>query len=218
MSISALDSDSERVVQEAIDNVMASKLQTVIVIAHRLSTIQNADRIAVVADGRVAEIGSHDYLMSINGHYKRLQDAGSSSVVDLNVAKKKDDDEDTDNQSQITEDEGKLAQIEMASSSRARMLGKADAGYFFVGAVGAILAGLVFPGWGIAFAYMIELLFRVSLFLKNIFQNRLFINLPYLTHTLSLTMNITCHASYSLYSLVKQPLTGLTHVKVHYFQ
>lgn len=48
----------------------------------------------------------------------------------------------------------------MASSSRARMLGKADAGYFLVGAVGAILAGLVFPGWGIAFAYMIELLFK----------------------------------------------------------
>ena len=54
---SALDSESEKSVQEAIDKVMASKSQTVIVIAHRLSTIRNADRIAVLKDGRVHEIG-----------------------------------------------------------------------------------------------------------------------------------------------------------------
>ena len=54
---SALDSQSEAVVQQAITSLMETKNQTVIVIAHRLSTIKNADRIAVVADGTIAEIG-----------------------------------------------------------------------------------------------------------------------------------------------------------------
>ncbi len=54
---SALDSQSEAIVQEAIDNLMETKNQTVIVIAHRLSTIKNADRIAVVADGVIKEVG-----------------------------------------------------------------------------------------------------------------------------------------------------------------
>lgn len=54
---SALDSQSEAVVQQAINSLMESKNQTVVVIAHRLSTIKNADRIAVVADGVIKEIG-----------------------------------------------------------------------------------------------------------------------------------------------------------------
>jgi ATP-binding cassette subfamily B (MDR/TAP) protein 1 len=54
---SALDSQSEAVVQEAITSLMESKNQTVVVIAHRLSTIKNADRIAVVADGVIKELG-----------------------------------------------------------------------------------------------------------------------------------------------------------------
>ena len=54
---SALDSQSEAVVQKAINSLMETKNQTVIVIAHRLSTIKNADRIAVVADGVIKEIG-----------------------------------------------------------------------------------------------------------------------------------------------------------------
>lgn len=51
---SALDTESEKIVQETLDAV--SRGRTVCVIAHRLSTIQNADLIAVVADGRVAEV------------------------------------------------------------------------------------------------------------------------------------------------------------------
>ena len=54
---SALDNESERIVQEALDKLMASKERTIIVIAHRLSTIRNADRIAFISDGRVKEIG-----------------------------------------------------------------------------------------------------------------------------------------------------------------
>lgn len=68
---SALDNQSEAIVQKALDNLM--KNRTVFVIAHRLSTIKNADRIAVINDGELAELGSHDELMQIeNGKYKHL--------------------------------------------------------------------------------------------------------------------------------------------------
>ena len=68
---SALDNKSEAIVQKAIDNLMQDK--TVFVIAHRLSTIKNADRIAVINEGELVELGKHDELMKIeNGQYKTL--------------------------------------------------------------------------------------------------------------------------------------------------
>lgn len=68
---SALDNKSEAVVQKALDNLIKNK--TVFVIAHRLSTIKNADRIAVINEGELVELGTHDELMQIeNGQYKAL--------------------------------------------------------------------------------------------------------------------------------------------------
>lgn len=68
---SALDNKSEAIVQKALDNLIQNK--TVFVIAHRLSTIKNADRIAVVNEGELAELGTHDELMHIqDGIYKKL--------------------------------------------------------------------------------------------------------------------------------------------------
>lgn len=67
---SALDNKSERVVQEALDNLM--KNRTVIVIAHRLSTVQNADKIVVVNDGQIVEEGKHGELLKKNGAYAAL--------------------------------------------------------------------------------------------------------------------------------------------------
>ena len=68
---SALDNQAEHIVQQAIDNLM--KDRTVFVIAHRLSTIQNAHRIAVINNGYLSELGTHDELLSIpNGDYKKL--------------------------------------------------------------------------------------------------------------------------------------------------
>ena len=68
---SALDNESEAIVQKAMDNLM--KDRTVFIIAHRLSTIKNADRIAVINEGELVELGTHDELMNIeNGQYKAL--------------------------------------------------------------------------------------------------------------------------------------------------
>lgn len=70
---SALDNKSEAIVQKAIDNLMVDK--TVFVIAHRLSTIKNADRIAVINEGNLVELGNHEELMQIeNGQYRTLYD------------------------------------------------------------------------------------------------------------------------------------------------
>ncbi len=67
---SALDNQSEKLVQEALDRLMANR--TTIVIAHRLSTIQHADKIVVMEQGKVVEVGKHDELLAHNGVYSNL--------------------------------------------------------------------------------------------------------------------------------------------------
>ncbi len=66
----ALDSESEKLVMEALTRLM--KGRTVITIAHRLSTIRDADKIVVLTQGELAEQGSHDELMALNGVYAAL--------------------------------------------------------------------------------------------------------------------------------------------------
>ena len=73
MKSSALDSESELVVQEALDNILTKQKRTTVIIAHRLSTIRNADIIAVVMNGGIVEKGSHDELMvAPTGYYRNL--------------------------------------------------------------------------------------------------------------------------------------------------
>jgi subfamily B ATP-binding cassette protein MsbA len=67
---SALDNESERLVQEALDRLMQGR--TTLIVAHRLSTIRAARRIAVLDDGWLVELGSHDELLARDGLYARL--------------------------------------------------------------------------------------------------------------------------------------------------
>jgi subfamily B ATP-binding cassette protein MsbA len=79
---SALDSESERLVQEALEHLMENR--TTLVIAHRLSTVRRADRIVVVARGRIVEQGTHDELMALGREYSKLhglQFMTSSEIV-----------------------------------------------------------------------------------------------------------------------------------------
>jgi ATP-binding cassette subfamily B protein len=67
---SNLDPGTEMLVEAALEKLMVGR--SVIVVAHRLSTVQRADKIAVVADAKISEIGTHDELIALNGHYALL--------------------------------------------------------------------------------------------------------------------------------------------------
>ncbi|GAC1378941.1 MAG: hypothetical protein NVSMB45_00460 [Ginsengibacter sp.] len=69
---SSLDTESERLVQDAINNLMQHR--TTLVIAHRLSTVRHADEIIVLQQGRIIERGTHEILLTLNGFYKKLVD------------------------------------------------------------------------------------------------------------------------------------------------
>ena len=75
---SALDSESEKYIQDAMEEVM--KGRTTIVIAHRLSTIRKADLILVVENGRIVERGDHQELMDHGGVYKKLHELQHTGV------------------------------------------------------------------------------------------------------------------------------------------
>ena len=69
---SSLDSESEALVQKALENLMQGR--TTLVIAHRLSTVVNAHQIAVVVKGRIVEQGTHQSLLNTGGEYAKLYD------------------------------------------------------------------------------------------------------------------------------------------------
>jgi ATP-binding cassette subfamily B (MDR/TAP) protein 1 len=159
---SALDTASEKIVQDALDKIMSSKTQSTVVIAHRLSTIRNADRIAVIEDGKVREIGSHDELMAKpDGRYHKLHmfqdlDADQAKMRDLRASIKSVKSEktiDTIKTDAAVFKEKELDEIDKvrakSNANRAwKLAWSKDRWYFFVGGIGAIMAGLMFPGFG----------------------------------------------------------------------
>ena len=80
---SSVDTETERLIQQALDRLMQGK--TTLVIAHRLSTIRNADQIVVLGNGGIAERGNHDELMAQRGiywHLNRVQSQDPTLVVE----------------------------------------------------------------------------------------------------------------------------------------
>mmetsp|Transcript_40967 Transcript_40967/g.67215 ORF Transcript_40967/g.67215 Transcript_40967/m.67215 type:complete len:1208 (-) Transcript_40967:912-4535(-) len=159
---SALDSESEAIVQLALNELMESHDRTTIVIAHRLSTIRNADRIAVIAGGKLVEIGPHDELMEKpNGRYKRLvesqkrkNDVSVAAIKKDNLLTLEQDDENVDFEKEAEEESSKAF-----NKSDARKFALPETKFYIIGSIGAAIAGGVFPAWGIVFAEMIGLLF-----------------------------------------------------------
>jgi subfamily B ATP-binding cassette protein MsbA len=80
---SALDSESESLVQTALHNLMTGR--TVFVIAHRLSTVRRADRIVVIENGAIADVGTHEELMKKLGTYRRLYELQFSNMETPNA-------------------------------------------------------------------------------------------------------------------------------------
>ena len=84
-STSALDNESEKIVQDALDKAKIGR--TTIIIAHRLSTIRNADLIVALADGQLKEMGTHDQLMELKGLYHDLVNTQMTKKFEKQLSK-----------------------------------------------------------------------------------------------------------------------------------
>jgi ABC-type multidrug transport system fused ATPase/permease subunit len=89
---SSLDSESEYVIQDALEKLFLNRHSsqqhgvTSVIIAHRLSTVQNADKIFVIEQGRVAEVGTHRELLARSGIYKTLYELQFREELELGMS------------------------------------------------------------------------------------------------------------------------------------
>ena len=154
---SALDTESEKVVQEALDNIVADKKLITIVIAHRLSTIRGASKIAYVDHGKVREIGSYEELMAKpNGLYKRLETLQSmdqgldrKTILDTKTMYEAADESEEEKKKSTGEKDGDEIKEEVdqekakINQQKAKNLAQSEMKFFLIGSVGAILQGIV---------------------------------------------------------------------------
>ena len=146
-----MDTESEKVVQEALDEIMADSKLITIVIAHRLSTIRGASRIAYVDHGKVREIGTYAELMAKpNGLYKRLEtlqsmDSGldRKSMLDRAMYEAADA---TDGDKATEEKQEKEEEVDdetaKKNQQKAKELARSEYKLYFIGIIGAAMFGV----------------------------------------------------------------------------
>jgi ATP-binding cassette subfamily B (MDR/TAP) protein 1 len=170
---SALDTESEKIVQEALDSIMKDTKLITIVIAHRLSTIRGASKIVYVDHGKVREAGTYDELMAKpNGLYRRLEDLqalgknmdrklilNTKAMYDAADSVAKEKHEEVQKEAKVEIDKEKAKENE----KKAKQLASDEYPLFMLGSVGALLNGIMFPGQGFVFAYLIEVFYQFTL-------------------------------------------------------
>lgn len=179
---SALDAASERVVQAALDKLLSTKRRTTLVIAHRLSTVQGADKIAVLAGGRLAEEGTHEELLkNESGLYRSLVEAQLANAEDQNGEPEPALQETTDGKQIAVHDSGDVvgaasvseeAKEKNASKQKDGDLQKKtslgwiwrlslpEKWFLLSGLLGAIITGLTLPAIGFLMAEFIVVFFN----------------------------------------------------------
>jgi ATP-binding cassette, subfamily B (MDR/TAP), member 1 len=189
---SALDTASEKLVQESIDELGRSRSQTTIIIAHRLSTIRHADKIAMVSNGRIAELGTHEDLMKLNGLYAdlvRVQvETGDGDQRRGNPVINEENEQSLGNEGILEFPPFGGNRMEMSAKAQSptsyevepeelRAINKLDFGgtqsrlwklicqswlWLTVGVAGAAVFGAIFPIWGYLLANAISIFYRVD--------------------------------------------------------
>jgi ATP-binding cassette subfamily B (MDR/TAP) protein 1 len=151
---SALDAHAERVVQDALDR--AAKGRTTVVIAHRLATVRNADKILVVADGRVVEQGTHDSLLTLGGVYaglvehQKLEESEAEEGAAATKTTLEEDAELVHLEAVAEEPEKKKARFGLrAISARVFRINRDMWGWYALCFAGAIVNGMAFPVYAI---------------------------------------------------------------------
>lgn len=152
-----MDTESEKVVQEALDNIMADSKLITIVIAHRLSTIRGASKIAYVDHGKVREIGTYEELMSKpNGLYKRLESLQSmdqgldrKTILDTKAMYEAADEIEDQKKNTTGEKDEEDAEEEVdeetakKNQKKAKDLARSEMHLFLIGSVGAFMQGIM---------------------------------------------------------------------------